>query len=54
MSLITLSFTMHMTYDTEIVDAPTLSQTLIPKTTVKREPDFQKPRSYCYYVKESV
>jgi hypothetical protein len=32
------------TYNTEILDAPTSSQTLTPKTTVKREPDFQKLR----------
>jgi hypothetical protein len=44
MSLITISF--YNTYDTEILDAPTLSQTLIPKTTVKREPDFQKYNPY--------
>jgi hypothetical protein len=31
-------------YDTEILDAPTTSHTLIPKQTVKREPDFQKLR----------
>jgi hypothetical protein len=29
-------------YDTEILDTPKLSQTFTPKTTVKREPDFQK------------
>jgi hypothetical protein len=29
-------------YGTEILDAPSSSQILIPKTTVKREPDFQK------------
>jgi hypothetical protein len=28
--------------DTEILDTPTLSQTIIPKTTVKQDPDFQK------------
>jgi hypothetical protein len=30
------------TCDTEISDAPTLSETFIPKTTIKCEPDFQK------------
>jgi hypothetical protein len=32
------------TYQTEILDAPTSSQTLTPKRTIKREPDFQKLR----------
>jgi hypothetical protein len=30
------------TYESEILDAPTSSQTLTPKNTVKREPNFQK------------
>jgi hypothetical protein len=30
------------TYDTNIVDAPRSSQSLTSKTTVTREPDFQK------------
>jgi hypothetical protein len=34
----------YVTYDTEISDAPTSSQTFILKTTIKREPDFQKLR----------
>jgi hypothetical protein len=34
----------YKAYDTDILDAPKLSQTLTPKTTVKIEPDFQKLR----------
>jgi hypothetical protein len=31
------------TYETEILDVPTFSQTLIPKQTVQHDPDFLSP-----------